>query len=221
MCARLRGRAERESGDLTKIGQFGIASSRSTRTPGPRACTAAPSTSGSSPTSGHPPWIRWTVTPRDPVRLSVDHDTVPAATAVQEIAAALDRIEPGPCCSCGHYPAAGSWAGSPKHGLTDTGSPTRGSPTPGSPTRSSSPDAARRPSIPARAAAPSRSPGAGREGPGRGLARLGRPLDDLGHAASGSSSPSGDHHSANPGCSPDGFPAGRVFPTEKETFLGF
>jgi hypothetical protein len=201
-----------KSGDLTKIGQFGIGfKSVYAYTRTPRVHSGAEHfriehyvrPSAVDPVDGDSPETLFV--------FPFDHDTVPAATAVQEIAAALDRIEPATLLFLRNITRLRAHgAGVTDTGLTDTVIERRTQP--------------RAPASPARAG---RHVTLTRSQGGRSRAEdwfvWDRPLDDLGHAGQRVELAfRADTTQREPRLlARDGSPLVVFFPTEKETFLGF
>ncbi|HEX3387860.1 MAG TPA: hypothetical protein VHT94_02375, partial [Streptosporangiaceae bacterium] len=206
-----------KSADLTKIGQFGIGfKSVYAYTASPRVHSGAehfridhyvrpsPAEPLENPAQGPPETL---------FIFPFDHDTVPAATAVGEISAALNRIEPATLLFLRNITRLRA------HGaqITDTVIERRTQPrTPASPALASRHITLIR----------SRSRGPGQD---QRAARAEdwfvweRPLDDLGHAGQRVELAfrADTAHGAPRLVPQDGSPLVVFFPTQKETFLGF
>jgi hypothetical protein len=204
-----------KSGDLTKIGQFGIGfKSVYAYTTTPRVHSGAEHFRIDHYVRPSPAEPAGNLAPDSPDTLFIfpfDHDAVPAGTAVGEISAALNRIEPATLLFLRNITRLRA------HGvqITDTVIERRTQPlTPASPAL-----AGRHITI-----ARSRGPHQGqRAAPAEDWFVWDRPLDDLGHAGQRVELAfrADTAHGAPRLVPRDGSPLVVFFPTQKETFLGF
>jgi hypothetical protein len=211
-----------KSADLTKIGQFGIGfKSVYAYTTTPRVHSGTehfqidhyvrPSPAEPTGNSAEPAGNRANDSPDTLFIFPFDHDAVPAATAVGEISAALNRIEPATLLFLRHISRLRA------HGvqITDTVIERRTQPlTPASPALAGRHITLTR----------SRGPGQGqRAAHGEDWFVWDRPLEDLGHAGQRVELAfrADTAHGAPRLVPRDGSPLVVFFPTQKETFLGF
>jgi hypothetical protein len=204
-----------KSADLTKIGQFGIGfKSVYAYTATPRVHSGAEHFQIDHyvrPSPAEPPGNPAEDSPDTLFIFPFDHDVVPAATAVGEISAALNRIEPATLLFLRNITRLRA------HGaqITDTVIERRTQPL-----TTASPALAGRYITLTRSRGPNRDQQAGRA---EDWFVWERPLDDLGHAGQRVELAfrADTTHGAPRLVPRDGSPLVVFFPTQKETFLGF